>query len=93
MKIRGDDFRLDLAVMDALLRPEDVRVEAASDGLGVVTHRSFLGATTRLEVGIGGETVKVDVMSAGAEDFELGTRVRLRVDVRDVLVTEQRPVR
>ena len=93
VKIRGDDFRLDLAVMDALLRPEDVRVEAASDGLGVVTHRSFLGATTRLEVGIGGETVKVDVMSAGAEDFELGTRVRLRVDVRDVLVTEQRPVR
>ena len=44
-------------------------------------------------MGIGGETVKVDVMSAGAEDFELGTRVRLRVDVRDVLVTEQRPVR
>ncbi len=93
VKIRGDDFRLDLAVMDALLRPEDVDVEAAADGLGVVTHRSFLGATTRLEIGIGGETVKADVASSDADGFELGTRVRLSVNARDVLVTEQRPVR
>lgn len=93
VKIRGDDFRLDLAAMDALLRPEDVDVEVAPDGLGVVIHRSFLGATTRLEIGIGGETVKADVLSSVADDFELGTRVRLGVNVPDVLVTEQRPVR
>ena len=93
VKIRGEDFRLDLAVMDALLRPEDVDVEVSSDGLGVVVHRSFLGATTRLEIGIGGETVKADVMSSAADEFELGTRVRLSVNAPDVLVTEQRPVR
>ncbi len=93
VKIRGDDFRLDLAAMDALLRPEDVDVAVAPDGLGVVVHRSFLGATTRLEIGIGGETVKADVLSSAADAFELGTRVRLGVNAPDVLVTEQRPVR
>ena len=93
VKIRGEDFRLDLAVMDALLRPEDVDVAVASDGLGVVVHRSFLGATTRLEIGIGGESVKADVMSSAAGEFELGTRVSLSVNALDVLVTEQRPVR
>jgi len=93
VKIRGDDFQLDLAVMDALLRPEDVDVELDEHGLGVVTHRSFRGATSRLEVGIGGETVKVDVPSSVANSYQLGTRVRLRVNVDDVLVTEQRPIR
>ena len=92
VKIRGNDFRLDLAVMDALLRPEDVEVEVDEHGLGVVTHRSFRGATSRIEVGIGGETIKVDVPSSAAGQFELGTRVRLRVNVDDVLVTEQRPI-
>jgi putative spermidine/putrescine transport system ATP-binding protein len=93
VKIRGTDFRLDLAAMDALLRPEDVDVEVDEHGLGVVNHRSFRGATSRLEVGIGGETIKVDVLSSAASRFEVGTRVGLRVNVDDVLVTEQRPIR
>jgi putative spermidine/putrescine transport system ATP-binding protein len=77
--------------LDALLRPEDVDVVVAPTGLGVVTHKSFLGATTRLEVGIGGASVKVDVFSSAADVFELGTRVDLVANARDVLVTASRP--
>jgi putative spermidine/putrescine transport system ATP-binding protein len=77
--------------LDALLRPEDVDVIVAPTGLGVVTHKSFLGATTRLEVGIGGASVKADVPSSGADIFELGTRVELVANAHDVLVTAARP--
>jgi hypothetical protein len=66
-------------------------VIVAPTGLGVVTHKSFLGATTRLEVGIGGASVKADIPSSGADDFELGTRVDLVANARDVLVTSSRP--
>jgi putative spermidine/putrescine transport system ATP-binding protein len=76
---------------DALLRPEDVDLLVNPTGLGIVTHKSFLGATTRLEVGVGGATVKADVMSSAADVFDLGTRVDLDVNARDVLVTEARP--
>lgn len=91
-RIRGGDVAVPEGPLDALLRPEDVIATAASDGLGVVLHRSFLGASTRLEVGIGGSTIKVDVRSADSEHFELGTRVELALSARDVLVTERRPV-
>src|SRR5579863_4549810 len=77
--------------LDALLRPEDVDVVVAPTGLGIVTHKSFLGATTRLEVGIGGASVKADVLSSAADVFELGTRVDLVANARDVLVSASRP--
>jgi putative spermidine/putrescine transport system ATP-binding protein len=93
VKIRGDLASLPADPLDALLRPEDVEVHGAPSGLGVVTHRSFLGASTRLEVGIGGSTVKVDVRSSDADGFEIGLRVDLSVSARDVLVTSQRPDR
>jgi putative spermidine/putrescine transport system ATP-binding protein len=89
VKIRGP-VPEDAASLDALLRPEDVDVVVAPSGLGIITHKSFLGATTRLEVGIGGANVKVDVLSSAAEVFELGTRVDLVANARDVLVTESR---
>jgi putative spermidine/putrescine transport system ATP-binding protein len=90
VKIRGTAPD-DAASLDALLRPEDVDVVVAPTGLGVVTHKSFLGATTRLEVGIGGASVKVDVFSSAAGVFELGTRVDLVANAHDVLVTAARP--
>jgi putative spermidine/putrescine transport system ATP-binding protein len=90
-KIRGDAASVAQGALDALLRPEDVTATVSPQGLGVVNHRSFLGATTRLEVGIAGASVKVDVRSSDAELFELGTRVDLSLGARDVLVTERRP--
>jgi len=91
-RVRGGEAAVPAGPLDALLRPEDVTATVARDGLGVVLHRSFLGASTRLEVGIGGSTIKVDVRSVDSEDFELGTRVELALSARDVLVTERRPV-
>ena len=71
---------------DALLRPEDVAIETDPTGQGFVTHKSFLGATTRLVVQIGELSVRVDVRSDVAAELELGTRVRVTIVSRDVLV-------
>jgi putative spermidine/putrescine transport system ATP-binding protein len=90
VKIRGDAPD-GAPSLDALLRPEDVDVVVAPTGLGIVTHKSFLGATTRLEVGVGGASLKADILSSGADQFEIGTRVNLVANARDVLVTASRP--
>jgi putative spermidine/putrescine transport system ATP-binding protein len=90
VKIRGEAPE-GVESLDALLRPEDVDVVVAPTGLGIITHKSFLGATTRLAVGIGGAAVKADVLSSAADVFELGTRVDLVANARDVLVTTSRP--
>jgi len=88
--IRGASPGADAGPLDAMLRPEDVSVRADDAGSGVVQHRSFLGATTRVEVGLADVVVKTDVRSDVAADFELGTRVSLSVAVPDVLVTSRR---
>lgn len=90
IKIRGD-VPEGADSLDALLRPEDVDVAVAPTGLGIITHKSFLGATTRLEVGIAGAVVKADVLSSAADVFDLGTRVDLSANARDVLVSASRP--
>ena len=61
--------------------------------MGVVTHTSFLGATTRVGVGIGGAYLRIDVRSTEAEDLVLGTRVDVSVTARDVLVTTPLPAK
>jgi len=71
---------------DALLRPEDFGIEVDPAGKGFVTHKSFLGATTRLVVQVGEIPVRVDVRSDQGADIELGTHVNLKVIARDVLV-------
>ena len=55
--------------VDALLRPEDVSVELDPSAKDFVTHRSFLGATTRLIVQVGEIPVRVDVRSDFAADL------------------------
>jgi putative spermidine/putrescine transport system ATP-binding protein len=92
VKIRGGVDKVPFGDIDALLRPEDLTVSVAPHGLGVIQHRSFLGATTRLGIGISGFNVKVDVPSTQASNFELGTRVELSVCASDVLVTERQPI-
>jgi putative spermidine/putrescine transport system ATP-binding protein len=89
--IRGDLNAVPAGELEALLRPEDLNVVVNPSGLGVVTHRSFLGATTRIGVGIAGANLRVDVRSTHADDLELGTRVDVSVNARDVLVTTPRP--
>jgi len=76
--------------LDALLRPEDVRVRVDESGEGVVQHRSFLGATSRLEIGFADVVIKTDVRSIDAALYDLGTRVSLELAAHDVLVTPRR---
>ena len=72
--------------LDALLRPEDLTVDVDPSSKEFVTHRNFLGATTRLIVLVGETPVRVDLRSDDAADIEPGTRVRVSVIARDVLV-------
>ena len=64
--------RQDATSLDALLRPEDVDVVVAPTGLGIITHKSFLGATTRLEVGIARR------VGQGRRHQQCGRRLRTR---------------
>ena len=91
VKIRGDVTNVPAGELEALLRPEDLDVTVNPTGLGVITHRSFLGATTRVGVGIGGANLRADVRSSLADDLEVGTRVDVSVNARDVLVTTPQP--
>ncbi len=87
----GEGYSLSGPV-DALLRPEDVTLEVDPEGQGFVTRKSFLGAMTRLVVQVGEIPVRVDVRSDRANDIDLGTRVRLSIVARDVLIAARRPV-
>jgi putative spermidine/putrescine transport system ATP-binding protein len=91
--IRGDLSTVPSGELEALLRPEDLSVTIDPTGLGVVTHTSFLGATTRVGVGIGGAYLRIDVRSTEAQDLVLGTRVDVSVNTRDVLVTTPLPAK
>jgi putative spermidine/putrescine transport system ATP-binding protein len=91
VRIRGDLNAVPTGDLEALLRPEDLEVTINPNGLGVITHRSFLGATTRVGVGIAGANLRVDVRSSEADALELGTRVDVSVSARDVLVTMPLP--
>jgi putative spermidine/putrescine transport system ATP-binding protein len=72
---------------DALVRPENLTVTAAEDGNGIVTHRTFLGAVTRVAVRLSGDTeVAVDVSSAIALEMTPGTAVQVALPVAPVLV-------
>ncbi len=93
VKIRGDQSHVPAGELEALLRPEDLDVAVNPTGLGVITHRSFLGATTRVGVGIAGANLRADVRSSVAEDLEVGTRVDVSVNARDVLVTTPQPTK
>ncbi len=88
-RIRASDTGLPSGPLDALLRPEDVAITLDETARPFVTHKSFLGATTRVIVQIDGVAVRVDVRSDVAADIELGARVRVSVVSRDVLVAER----
>ena len=77
--------------LDALLRPEDLDVQVEPERTGRHHAPSFLGATTRVGVGIAGANLRVDVRSSQADELELGTRVDVSVNARDVLVTTRLP--
>jgi putative spermidine/putrescine transport system ATP-binding protein len=73
--------------VDVLVRPEGLTVEPAAHGNGIVTGRTFLGATTRLAVLMSGViSVRVDVPSTVATAMPPGTAVDVAVAAAAVLV-------
>jgi putative spermidine/putrescine transport system ATP-binding protein len=84
--VRGDEKLVDGTEVDAILRPEDLSIEPDAQGAGFVTHKSFLGATTRLVVQVRETSARIDVRGDEAEDLELGAHVNVKVISRDVLV-------
>jgi putative spermidine/putrescine transport system ATP-binding protein len=77
----------DSGPVDALIRPENLTVAAAEGGNGIVTHRTFLGAVSRVAVRVSGDTeVAVDVSSAIALEMTPGTAVQVALPPAPVLV-------
>jgi putative spermidine/putrescine transport system ATP-binding protein len=73
--------------VDALVRPENLTVAAAEGGNGIVTHRTFLGAVTRVAVRLSGDVeVSVDVSSGAALEMSPGTAVQVGLPAAPVLV-------
>jgi putative spermidine/putrescine transport system ATP-binding protein len=73
--------------VDVLVRPEGLTVAAAPDGNGIVSNRTFLGATSRLTVLLSGDTeVQVDVPSTTAAAMVPGTAVQVALPPTPVLV-------
>ena len=85
-EVRGADSLHGATEVDAILRPEDTTIESDPAGIGFLTHKSFLGAITRLVVQVGETLVRIDVRSDYVDDMELGARVNVKVIARDVLV-------
>ncbi len=84
--------------VDALIRPEELRITAAANGNGtvpggngIVTIATFLGSLTRVHTLLSGDvTVQVDVPSTEAAALAPGTPVNVTVAEAEVLVTERR---
>jgi putative spermidine/putrescine transport system ATP-binding protein len=73
--------------VDALVRPENLTVTPSQTGDGIVTHRTFLGAVTRLTVRLSGDTeVVVDIATTSAADMTPGTAVQVGLPPAPVLI-------
>ena len=80
----------DSGPVDALVRPENLTVAVAEGGNGIVTHRTFLGAVTRVAVRLSGDTeVAVDISSAAAAEMTPGTAVQVGLPAAPVLVARR----
>ena len=78
--------------VDVLVRPEGLTVAAAEGGNGIVSGRTFLGATTRVAVLLSGDTeVLVDVPSAAGTAMPPGTSVQVGLPAAPVLVASREP--
>ena len=88
LPIRGD--RPD-GSLDALIRPEELRITAAPNGNAIVTIATFLGSITRVHALLSGDvTVMVDVPSTESAALAPGTSVQVSVAETEVLVTGRR---
>lgn len=74
----------------AVVRPEQLAVDADAGGDGRVAEVTFLGPLTRIVVDRSGQTLIADLLTSEVGGFSVGeqVRVRLRDDVNDVTLIE-----
>ena len=78
------------ALVDVLVRPENLTVQHDPAGAGRVISKSFLGSVSRVLVELAPQTqIKVDVVGAGAAGFAAGDPVRVGVEEVPVMVTDR----
>jgi putative spermidine/putrescine transport system ATP-binding protein len=86
---RNVDGRSTGTPVDVLVRPENLALEAAPQGAGIVTHKTFLGSVTRVSVLLDGDTaVKVDQPSDVASRMATGSAVDVLLVDDEVMVTD-----
>jgi putative spermidine/putrescine transport system ATP-binding protein len=77
--------------IDALIRPEGLRISATPAGRGIVTAKSFLGSVTRVRVLLSEDlTVQVDMPSAESGRLDTGAAVDVAVTEQQVMIDETR---
>ncbi|MEJ0014209.1 MAG: ABC transporter ATP-binding protein [Actinomycetota bacterium] len=70
----------------ALIRPEELQVEKASDGAIIIT-KSFLGPVTRLGIDAGtSELIYAEVTSKEARKFDTGDHVAISINSDSVMI-------
>lgn len=76
LSIANADFAKGGAI-EALIRPEDLHIESARDGIGTVTAFTLRGAVTSLEIRLEGsaQLLRVDLPSPAATEFHASQRV------------------
>jgi putative spermidine/putrescine transport system ATP-binding protein len=75
--------------VDVLIRPEAVQVTPSDEGKAEVLAASFRGASVRLRVALAGGEVLADVPGHEAARLGPGTRVKVHLVERPVLVAER----
>jgi putative spermidine/putrescine transport system ATP-binding protein len=86
----GDDPARPINGMDALIRPEGLRITASHAGNGIVTTRTFLGQLTRISVRLSGDVVvQVDQRTLEAAEISPGDSVEVSLSGAPVLLAER----
>jgi putative spermidine/putrescine transport system ATP-binding protein len=76
--------------VDALVRPEGLRIAASPAGNGIVVSRTFLGQLTRVSVRLSGDVVvQVDQQSTEAAGITPGDSVEVTLAGAPVLIAER----
>jgi putative spermidine/putrescine transport system ATP-binding protein len=76
--------------VDALVRPEGLRIAASPTGNGIVVSRTFLGQLTRVSVRLSGDVVvQVDQQSTEAAGITPGDPVEITLASAPVLIAER----
>ncbi len=101
VQVRGRDLPLvDLSTpagpVTALIRPEAVTLASDSSGesgplVGTVIASTFLGATSRVTVGLGDTTILAQLATSDATALPAGSRVALTIRPDPVLVSADSP--